>query len=207
MQTLDGRRFYVQTYQFTMLGFLIDSDEFEVKPAISRAILTDEIIVEGRPNKSIKQTVIDISMASFTGNDSQIIFSVGEPIGVLFNVTINGLTQREGVDYFHITNSQRISFSVPPQSGSVILITYYKGRNSSITNSDGLRLNYDIEYFTYDGSTLIFNTSNPIVSVVFLEVNGLIEEKSIDYRISTLGGLELLQSPVIGSVIGVGYLH
>jgi len=207
MQTLDGRRFYVQTYQFTMLGFLIDSDEFEVKPAISRAILTDEIIVEGRPNKSIKQTIIDISMASFTGNNSQIIFSVGEPIGILFNITINGLTQMEGVDYFHIRNSSRISFSVAPQSGSIILLTYYKGKNSTITNSDGLRLNYNIEYFTYDGSTLIFNTSNTIVSVVFLEVNGLIEEKSIDYRISTLGGLELLESPVIGSVIGVGYLY
>lgn len=38
MDTLDGRRFYVQNYTFTMLGFLIDDEEFEVKPAINRAL-------------------------------------------------------------------------------------------------------------------------------------------------------------------------
>lgn len=33
---LDSRKYYVQSYDFTMLGYLIDEDEFEVKPAISR---------------------------------------------------------------------------------------------------------------------------------------------------------------------------
>jgi hypothetical protein len=207
MQTLDGRRFYVQTYQFTMLGFLIDSEEFEVTPAISRAILMDEIIVEGRPNKSVNQGVIDVSMATFIGNSTQIIFSVGEPISIIFNVTINGLTQREGVDYFHIANSPRISFATPPASGSVIVITYYKGRNKIIKNNDGAILNYSLEYFTYDGSTLIFSPTNRIVSVVLLEVNGLVEVKTIDYRIISLGRIELLSAPVIGSVIGVGYIY
>ena len=28
-----NRRFYLQTYEFTMLGFLIDPEEFKVKPA------------------------------------------------------------------------------------------------------------------------------------------------------------------------------
>lgn len=207
MQTLDGRRFYVQTYQFTMLGFLIDSEEFQVTPAVSRAILMDEIIVEGRPNKSVNQGVIDVSMATFNGNDTQIIFSVGEPISIIFSVTINGLIQREGIDYFHIANSPRISFATPPVAGSVIVITYYKGRNRIITNSYGIILNYSLEYFTYDGSTLIFNTVNPIVSVVLLEVNGLVEVKTIDYKITTLGKIQLLEAPVIGSVIGVGYLY
>jgi hypothetical protein len=38
MDTLDGRRFYIQNYGFTMLGFLIDDEEFEVSPAINRSI-------------------------------------------------------------------------------------------------------------------------------------------------------------------------
>jgi hypothetical protein len=33
---LDSRKYYVQSYDFTMLGYLIDEEEFEVKPAISR---------------------------------------------------------------------------------------------------------------------------------------------------------------------------
>ena len=32
IDALENRRFYLQTYEFTMLGFLIDSEEFEVKP-------------------------------------------------------------------------------------------------------------------------------------------------------------------------------
>jgi hypothetical protein len=35
---LDKRKYYVQNYDFTMLGYLIDEDEFEVKPAISRVL-------------------------------------------------------------------------------------------------------------------------------------------------------------------------
>ena len=44
MDTLEGRRFYLQNYKFTMLGFLIDSEEFEVKPAISRFLLMNEFV-------------------------------------------------------------------------------------------------------------------------------------------------------------------
>jgi hypothetical protein len=34
--TMDARKYYVQNYDFIMLGYLIDEDEFEVKPAIQR---------------------------------------------------------------------------------------------------------------------------------------------------------------------------
>jgi hypothetical protein len=34
--TIDSRKYYIQNYDFTMLGHLIDEEEFEVKPAIQR---------------------------------------------------------------------------------------------------------------------------------------------------------------------------
>jgi hypothetical protein len=34
--TIDARKYYIQNYDFTMLGYLIDEDEFEIKPAIQR---------------------------------------------------------------------------------------------------------------------------------------------------------------------------
>ena len=34
--SLDARKYYVQSYDFTMLGYLIDEEEFQVKPAIQR---------------------------------------------------------------------------------------------------------------------------------------------------------------------------
>lgn len=34
--TIEARKYYIQTYDFTMMGYLIDEEEFEVKPAIQR---------------------------------------------------------------------------------------------------------------------------------------------------------------------------
>lgn len=40
---LDSRKYYMQSYDFTMLGYLIDEDEFEVKPAIQRSLALFEL--------------------------------------------------------------------------------------------------------------------------------------------------------------------
>jgi len=40
---LENRKYYIQTYDFTMLGYLIDEAEFEVKPAIARVTQLVEI--------------------------------------------------------------------------------------------------------------------------------------------------------------------
>jgi len=37
------RRFYIQNYEFTMLAFLLDEEEFEVAPAVSRVFNTFEV--------------------------------------------------------------------------------------------------------------------------------------------------------------------
>jgi len=41
--TIDARKYYIQNYDFTMLGYLIDEDEFEIKPAIQRITQLFEI--------------------------------------------------------------------------------------------------------------------------------------------------------------------
>ena len=40
---LDKRKYYVQSYDFTMLGYLIDEEEFQVKPAVSRVLEMFEV--------------------------------------------------------------------------------------------------------------------------------------------------------------------
>jgi len=40
---IEKRKYYVQSYEFTMLGFLIDEDEFEVSPAVSRVLQVLEV--------------------------------------------------------------------------------------------------------------------------------------------------------------------
>lgn len=40
---VEKRKYYIQSYDFTMLGFLIDENEFEVMPAISRTLQVVEV--------------------------------------------------------------------------------------------------------------------------------------------------------------------
>jgi hypothetical protein len=48
---IDKRKYYIQNYDFTMLGYLIDEEEFEVKPAISRALQIFEVDTNTKKKK------------------------------------------------------------------------------------------------------------------------------------------------------------
>ena len=62
----EKRKYYIQSYEFTMLGFLIDEDEFEVSPAVSRVLQVFETetrsVGRGRkpilPNDVVQETAI-----------------------------------------------------------------------------------------------------------------------------------------------------
>lgn len=203
---IDGRRYYLQNYQFTMLGFLIDQDEFEVKPAISRMFLMTEFAKNTNYQKKYVNKTIDLTIISFPADGLQKVFSVGESIGILFSVTINGLMQERDVDFFHIAGTSKISFVTAPIEGSNIIITYYKGRNSVIIDSYGRPIQVSTEYFEYDGSTLNFNVLNSISSVVSLDINGLVDEEGAGFDISSQTTITLNFTPIIGSRIGVTYL-
>jgi hypothetical protein len=43
IDNLEGKRYYVQTYEMKLQGYLVDEEEFDVKPAISRAFITTEL--------------------------------------------------------------------------------------------------------------------------------------------------------------------
>jgi hypothetical protein len=74
MDTLDGRRFYIQNYTFTMLGFLIDEEEFEVKPAINRVLTMVETDLRSSrtPRPEINLTIT----SSYTSGSTVANYSV-----------------------------------------------------------------------------------------------------------------------------------
>jgi hypothetical protein len=206
MDTLDGRRFYIQNYSFTMLGFLIDSDEFEVKPAVSRFFLMNEFISPKNYSKKYPNKLIDITVATFIADGMQTAFSVGESIGSLFSVSVNGLLQQLNVDFFHVAYTSKITFATPPLEGSVIIITYYKGKNSIIIDNFGKLINVTTEHYTFDGN-LDIHLNNTINSVVSFDINGLQEEENGGYVILSAQVIRLTTSPVMGSNIGITYLY
>jgi hypothetical protein len=98
---VEKRKYYIQTYEFTMLGFLIDEDEFEVAPAITRVLTSVEFDSNnpkrGRKNKENSKS-FQTDVLFVIGNDtlSQTInyivdIKVGESTNVeSFDVYING---------------------------------------------------------------------------------------------------------------------
>jgi len=85
--TLDGRRFYVQNYSFTMLGFLMDDEEFEVSPAISRAILMSE--VDTRKTKISKKSNLLRITATYTSGSIIATYNVTSEFEVDKTVNIS----------------------------------------------------------------------------------------------------------------------
>ena len=90
--------------------------------------------------------------------------------------------------------------------GSIIIVTYYKGRNSVIIDTYGSILQVVTEYYTYSGGSLVITLNNGINSVITVDINGLIEEEGGGYEISGSQTITLQGTPIIGSRIGVTYL-
>lgn len=73
---LDKRKYYIQDYTFNMMGFLIDEEEFEVKPAINRILQVYELDEGGSKKKkeevlNIKDTTFDLSFLNNNKSLSQ----------------------------------------------------------------------------------------------------------------------------------------
>jgi hypothetical protein len=95
--TIEKRKFYIQTYEFTMLGFLIDEDEFEVSPAINRLLQ----VVELDKGVSRKQKKINNNPAS---TNLDVLFVVGNSlISQRFDYTVNlNLGETSNVKNFEV---------------------------------------------------------------------------------------------------------
>lgn len=62
---LEKRKFYMQSYNFTLMGFLIDENEFEVKPAVARSINLYESQNVPRPNRVVTNVTPNIKNVNF----------------------------------------------------------------------------------------------------------------------------------------------
>ena len=80
---VEKRKYYIQSYEFTMLGFLIDEDEFEVSPAISRIFQ----VVETDTKTTKRQKKRNEDPSSFTQN---LLYIVGNTtLSQLYEYTSN----------------------------------------------------------------------------------------------------------------------
>ena len=94
---VEKRKYYIQTYEFTMLGFLIDEDEFEVAPAITRVLQVVEIDKKTTRRGKIKKDE--------EGVGSQALFIVGnntltQLFSYIVDIKIGGTTNVDSYDVY-----------------------------------------------------------------------------------------------------------
>ena len=87
------RKYYIQSYEFTMLGFLIDENEFEVSPAVSRILQVVEFekgVSSKQPKKlnNPASTTLDILFVSGNNTITQVFdYTVNLNLGDTENVS------------------------------------------------------------------------------------------------------------------------
>jgi hypothetical protein len=125
--TLESRKYYVQSYDFTMLGYLIDEEEFQVKPAIARVaqvVELDTSTISKRRRKFPENPDEFLSNFQYVvGNDSLSEFIdftadmtwVGSENISNFDVFINGDYFGSNVNKIQITTNDILTISVTKQ--------------------------------------------------------------------------------------------
>ena len=94
---VEKRKYYVQSYEFTMLGFLIDENEFEVSPALSRVLQVYEV-----DTKTTKRRIrTNDNPSSYS---TELLFVVGNnTLSQLFDYTANIIVgETENVNTFDV---------------------------------------------------------------------------------------------------------
>jgi hypothetical protein len=87
---VEKRKYYIQSYQFTLMGFLIDEDEFEVKPAVNRVLQLIEVETKPSKSKKLKPEPLPTPSVSFEyGSD---VFTYSQEFKYTANLIVNDLT-------------------------------------------------------------------------------------------------------------------
>jgi hypothetical protein len=97
VMNIDKRKYYIQSYDFTMLGFLIDENEFEVSPAVSRVLTVVEFEKESFM-RGRRKNITD------EGTETNILFVVGNNIiSQVFDYTVDlNLGETSNIESFDV---------------------------------------------------------------------------------------------------------
>ena len=142
---LEKRKVYIQKYEMILQGFLIDEDEFEVSPAITRVfqIYETETKTKKRRQKKGEPTPPSVKRYDFaTGITATQVIET-------FDYNVN----------LRFVDSDNVSNGTPPSGYDVFINSLYYGndvREIQINSGDELKIDI-YKQFPNDTSYLIFN--------------------------------------------------
>jgi hypothetical protein len=126
---LEKRKVYIQKYDFTLLGFLIDEDEFQVSPAITRAFTMFETNTQTKKKKQKRpEPIIPTSVSysfSTTENEIEEFFNYVADLNWVssnnvdsYDVYINGDYYGNTISEIQITNNDTVKFVITKKDNS-----------------------------------------------------------------------------------------
>jgi hypothetical protein len=154
---INKKRFYVQKYNFNLHGFLLDEEEFVIKPAVSR-VLTNYKFLGQRKTKKTQ----NVSVNRFNDGHLEIFidFFVDSPLNVSFVVdgeyTINGVVSDNTSFYELKKNNVSVSPTFNLVQGDIVEIVVLQTNsniNSSVTLLGTYNANLGAENFISDVDT------------------------------------------------------
>jgi hypothetical protein len=120
---MEKRKYYIQSYEFTMMGFLIDENEFEVSPAVNRVLQVFEVdtrTIKRGIKKELPNNKIELDALFKLG-----VTITSEKFDYTTDITIDTTTNVDSYDVF-INND------------------YYGGNVNSIQVNDGDVVRFEI---------------------------------------------------------------
>jgi hypothetical protein len=130
---LEKRKVYIQKYTFTMMGFLIDEDEFEVQPAVTRIFQMYETETNVKKRKPKKEIPVSPPTATFVFSD------VDTEKEETFNYTVNmRFMDSKNVDSYSVfINGDYYGddiIEIQVNNGDVIKVTIVKDNTSEASS-------------------------------------------------------------------------
>lgn len=206
----EKRRYYMQVYNFNLLGFLIDDEEFKVTPAINRNLLVTEL--SGAPLKTKltdkKSKVIrnlNVFTETFLSDGKTTSFTTKNKLNLLIYVSYNGQVLLQDVDFFHNHNTSNIILNFKPEKDSELIINY--SNNTDLTDVDGNFRTIVYENFNIvpNQDTLYLNYTTD--SLLFLDLNGQIQNQGVYYdHIPNTNEIKILKTSNYNDNIQVKYI-
>lgn len=151
VKDLEKRKYYISSYKITMMGLLIDEDEFEVNPAISRQLTLFEF-TRSKKNKKTKiepanPSNFDLDFTFVSGNTQLIeVFRYDADITVdsiinltnCYNITYSSITNNT----LNYTNCSGNTVTLPTNSGDSGTVCVKSDTTPTFNNTTGGTITY-----------------------------------------------------------------
>jgi hypothetical protein len=131
VDTLDSRRFYVQSFEMLLQGYLLDEDDFKVKPALDRMLLNyraDELVLDPTFKVSVNKQTKKVNYDVIFKPNSNPTFTIESEFDILFD-SLSGLQNIMNIHFFVNNNPVTIPFTI--LAGQELKVTVTKNTNKT----------------------------------------------------------------------------